>query len=110
MLLHTLPALFRLHELNYFTSPRTTQEKARAEREKTRCRDELSSALLKRYEVLKEHYGKTALVPLKNGVCTGCFITQPESGLIEVEDGIYQCQHCGRLLYKPEELYEESGF
>ncbi len=109
MLLHTLPALFRLHELKYFTSLKSREDVERAETEKARCRRKLAPEPLRRYEVLEERYGKTALVPVKNSVCTGCFIRQPGSGLIEVGEEIYQCQHCGRLLYRPEELYEVFG-
>ena len=106
MLLHTLSALVRLHELTHGDnshSPRT-------EIEKTRCEEELSLDLLKRYQILEERHGESAVVPVTNSICGGCFIRQPNSGMNEIASQLYQCQHCGRILYDPEDLYEESGF
>ena len=106
MLLHTLSALVRLHELKYHT----TEDTDRKEKEIKRCESELPPEVLKRYHQMEEQYGETALVPIANNVCTGCFIKQPNLGVKEITDQIYQCQYCGRLMYNPQDLYDESGF
>ncbi|MCX6999736.1 MAG: hypothetical protein NT106_05490 [Candidatus Sumerlaeota bacterium] len=103
MLLHTLSALTRLHELEFGTEKGTV----RTDIERIRCEHEISQAILKRYNILVERYGKTALVPIENNICSGCNIKQPNTGPIEVSSQIYQCSHCGRLLYYPDDLYED---
>lgn len=100
MLLHTLSTLARLHELNFSKAGETVKGNL----EKKLCESEISSEILKQYHIVAERYGKTALVPIQKNTCTGCFITQPRTGPNELAPGIYQCTHCGRFLFSPDDL------
>lgn len=106
MLLQTLSALVRLHELKC----KTDVDNQRSSKEIKRCRSEIPNDILKKYDILWERFGKTALVPLKNKTCTGCYIKQPIANLSDLGHQIYQCHHCRRMMYFPDDLYEESGF
>lgn len=51
----------------------------------------------------KRYYSKfsdRAIVPLKNGVCTGCYVTIPPMRIdrIRVMDSLEICENCGRIL------------
>jgi predicted nucleic acid-binding Zn-ribbon protein len=107
LLIHTLSALVRLHELKHASA---AEWSSRVDREMARCESEISPEIMKRYQIMEERYGKTALVPLKKGICTGCYLHQPKSGGIELSNQLYQCHYCGRLLYHLEDLYDESMF
>lgn len=107
LLIHTLSALVRFHELRHVNAQNRSSRDAS---EIARCESEISPEIMKRYQIMEERYGNTALVPLKNGICTGCYLHQPKSGGIELTGQIYQCHSCGRLLYELEDLYDESMF
>ncbi|MBN1902989.1 hypothetical protein JW926_16820 [Candidatus Sumerlaeota bacterium] len=107
LLIHTLSALVRLHELKHASPMYRT---LRDENEIARCELEISPEIMKRYQIMEERYGSAALVPIKNGICTGCYLHQPKSGGIELTNSLYQCHYCGRLLYHLEDLYDESAF
>jgi predicted nucleic acid-binding Zn-ribbon protein len=107
VLIHTLSALVRLHELKHANSQ---DRSSRDASEIARCESEISFEIMKRYLIMEERYGSTAMVPLRNGICTGCYLHQPGSGGIELTNQIYQCHYCGRLLYQLEDLYDESMF
>jgi hypothetical protein len=51
-----------------------------------------------------------ALVPMRQEVCGGCHMYLRPQIVNEIMAGekIHTCQHCGRLLYHPEN-FEESG-
>lgn len=66
-------------------------------------RDELATKidekLLKTYERAAKRY-KQAIVPVKGGVCLGCFVKLPtEVACRGHEDFIKTCENCGRILY-----------
>ena len=106
MLLHTLSALVRLHELTFYPE----EHAVRASVESGRCESEISPEVMKEYRRQLTRHGETALVALKNRTCTGCFIQQSLSALEEIGPQIYQCQHCGRLMYRLSELYDEAVY
>src|SRR5574341_1151354 len=65
----------------------------------------IDTIILKRYERLKGHKGETdAVVPVKNGVCQGCFIgvSTAASAEIQRKDVASTCDHCGRFIYYSE--------
>ncbi len=106
MLLHTLTALVRYHELQHSrhgTSPRILSELIA-------LKDEIPAEVMQRYRVLEERYGQTALVLLNDDVCMGCFIRQPASALREIAPNLHQCNHCGRLMYEQDHLDDEEVF
>jgi len=63
---------------------------------------EMDSIILKRYERLRGHKSETdAVVPVRNGVCQGCFIgvSTATSAEIQRKDVASTCDHCGRFIY-----------
>jgi predicted nucleic acid-binding Zn-ribbon protein len=69
-----------------------------------RTRDELARTVDRRwldlYERALRRHGR-AIVPVKNRVCLGCFITLPSSASPPAEDDDEPrvCESCGRILY-----------
>ena len=97
-----LAALVRLHELN--VDP--PKSKATRQRQEERLLQALSSRLRAHYDHARARYGDSALVPLERNVCRGCYMRQP-SVLNEIEEGISQCENCGRLNYDADLAFEE---
>ena len=56
----------------------------------------IDPALLRRYETIAGKYERP-LVPVRNGVCYGCFVRFPTAKLT---DDPLTCESCGRLLYR----------
>ena len=69
-----------------------------------RTRDELAATIdrhwIDLYEKALRRYGR-AVVPVKERVCLGCFITLPSSVSRPAEgsDELRVCESCGRILY-----------
>ena len=66
-------------------------------------RDELASKIddvfLKTYERTTKRY-KQAIVPVKGGVCLGCFVKLPTEVACRGQEGLIRtCENCGRILY-----------
>lgn len=66
-------------------------------------RDELAAKInqkfLRTYERVAKRY-RQAIVPVKGGVCLGCFVKLPtETACRGQEDFIKTCENCGRILY-----------
>ncbi len=97
-----LAALLRLHE--YCTEGKKAPKRGA---EVNRLRQSLSEELSERYDGLVEQHGAGAIAELDRGICTGCFMRQPDQ-TIQVEEDIYACQNCGRLLYDPDVAYDYS--
>lgn len=62
---------------------------------------ELTPALLNRYETIRARRHGIAIVPARNGVCQGCYISIPPQLYIRVQSqrDIIFCPHCHRILY-----------
>jgi predicted nucleic acid-binding Zn-ribbon protein len=58
--------------------------------------------LLRKYERVTARYPR-AVVPMRDGVCFGCFMRQPAQkavvGAPETAQ-VESCQHCGRILFR----------
>lgn len=54
-----------------------------------------------RYEFIRERLRHPVIVPVAEGVCTGCNITIPPQSFIELQKGtqILSCPNCQRLIY-----------
>lgn len=52
------------------------------------------------YERYFSKFGERAIVPVKDGVCSGCFISIPpmRQDKIRTMDEIIYCENCGRIL------------
>ncbi len=67
--------------------------------------DKVRNDLRTLYERYFEKYHHRAIVPVKGGVCQGCFVTIPPMRLdiIRRMDSIEFCENCGRILIWEEE-------
>ncbi len=66
---------------------------------------QFDNKILTFYEKIKRWAKDTAVVPVKQQACYGCFIKINDKTYAEVLKGeeIVNCLHCGRILYKGEE-------
>jgi predicted nucleic acid-binding Zn-ribbon protein len=101
-MIHPLAALLRLHEINVETA-RTHQPLNREE--VSRLMQALTPAMIERYRVLYREYGEDAVAPVRRGACTGCHTRTPAK-MPRLDDEIYECERCGRILYIPAIAYE----
>jgi predicted nucleic acid-binding Zn-ribbon protein len=62
--------------------------------------EDVRNDLLRVYERYFSKFGERAIVPVKGGVCSGCFIAIPPMRLdkIRAMDEIIYCENCGRIL------------
>jgi len=62
---------------------------------------QIQPAMLNRYRRLARRMGR-AIVPVVDGVCTGCFTNVPSIFTSSVNRGkVINCETCGRMLYWP---------
>lgn len=61
-------------------------------------REAIEPAVLRRYDRISRKYDRP-LVPVRNGVCYGCFVRYPTARLAELGEELTTCESCGRLLY-----------
>ncbi|HEY7470823.1 MAG TPA: C4-type zinc ribbon domain-containing protein [Gemmatimonadota bacterium] len=61
---------------------------------------EIDPAVLRRYDTIRRKYDRP-LVPVRRGVCYGCFVKFPTARLAEISggDAPILCESCGRMLY-----------
>ncbi len=102
-MLGPLESLIRLHELTVDKPDVKNRRRMRAEVD--RCKLELPPEIVDRHEYLVGRYGKSALVPIKGGCCTGCYISVPSSRE-SLEEGLYACEQCGRLLFDESKVFD----
>ncbi len=85
-----------LKEMGFELSGLKELENARLE-----LAEQISPAILNRYEKLAVHY-KIAILPITGDKCLGCFVRLPTSffsSTTVVE--LITCENCGRMLYIP---------
>jgi predicted nucleic acid-binding Zn-ribbon protein len=61
-------------------------------------RNEIDPAFLRRYDAIAAKYERP-LVPVRKGICYGCFVRFPIAKLTQSPDDALTCESCGRLLY-----------
>jgi len=73
-------------------------------KEREKIASEISSDILSDYEFIAKNKNGVGIVAIKNGVCTGCYMTLPPQMIHDIRKGIkiYHCQFCARILYYPE--------
>jgi predicted nucleic acid-binding Zn-ribbon protein len=61
---------------------------------------EIDPAVMRRYDTIRRKYDRP-LVPVRRGVCYGCFVKFPTARLAEISEGDAPilCESCGRMLY-----------
>lgn len=62
---------------------------------------EIDPAIMRRYQSIRRKYDRP-LVPVRRGVCYGCFVRFPTARLSEMDekDAPIVCESCGRMLYQ----------
>lgn len=76
---------------------------------------DISSAVLKKYETIKEKRHGIAIVSSVAGICQGCHMNIPPQAYIHLQKGspdLIFCPHCHRILYwnpTPETQEPEKG-
>lgn len=75
-----------------------SQALERLERERAQRAAAVEGKLLQRYEELRARY-EDPIVPVHNGVCTGCNLRVSEITVERVRYEIVTCENCSRLLY-----------
>lgn len=62
---------------------------------------EVPAPVLSRYEFIRRRLEHPVIVPVDNGICTGCHISIPPQVFIELQRGqqILSCPNCQRLIY-----------
>ena len=64
-------------------------------------KSEIDPEIMRRYETIRRKYDRP-LVPVRRGVCYGCFVKFPTARLAEMDDRDVPilCESCGRMLYQ----------
>lgn len=64
-------------------------------------RSEIDPSIMRRYDSIRRKYDRP-LVPVRRGVCYGCFVKFPTARLAEMSDrdAPILCESCGRMLYQ----------
>lgn len=62
-------------------------------------REEIARPLLRRFDRIATKYDRP-LVPVRNGVCYGCFVQYPTAKIAGLGATPTTCESCGRLLYR----------
>ncbi len=104
-MIRPLAALLRLHEINQMSKGKPISDTQ--QREVSRLLQSITPEAHRAYLQNLKKYGDNAVAPISHGACTGCYVKQP-SVMSEIEDSIYRCQSCGRLIYDQDEAYELS--
>lgn len=66
--------------------------------------------VLSRYEFIRERLDYPVIVPVDQGICSGCHISIPPQSYIELQKGkqILSCPNCQRLIYWNEHFTAEE--
>lgn len=73
--------------------------------ERLRISKRIKSRYLEIYERVRSIRNDPVVVPVRNGACGGChaFVPTQKVDHLRKTKGIDTCEHCGRILYIPEE-------
>ncbi|GHV52493.1 hypothetical protein FACS1894206_01350 [Deltaproteobacteria bacterium] len=69
---------------------------------------DIPAPVLSRYEFIRQRLSHPVIVPVHEGICSGCNIAIPPQGYIELQKGaqILSCPNCQRLIYWSEHFSE----
>lgn len=76
-----------------------TDDAATIDAEIENLKSEIDPPVLRRFEKIATKYDRP-LVPVRNGVCYGCFVRYPTAKLADIGDTPTTCESCGRLIYQ----------
>lgn len=71
------------------------------DKERAAAGQDIPAPVLARYEFIRQRLAHPVIVPVNTGVCSGCNISIPPQGYIELQRGtqILSCPNCQRLIY-----------
>lgn len=86
------------------------QEKNQVSQERGELLEKFDNKILTFYQKIRRWAKDSAVVPVKDQACYGCFMKINDKTYSEVikSEEIINCPHCGRILYKEEETTEEA--
>ena len=84
------------------------QERNNVSQDRGQLLEKFDKKILTFYEKIRRWAKDTAVVPVKDQACYGCFMKINDKTYSEVikSEEIINCPHCGRILYKEEETEE----
>lgn len=70
-------------------------------REKERATKAIPQPILERYNFIRQRLESPVIVPVREGICQGCFIAIPPQNYIDLQKGeqILSCPNCQRIMY-----------
>ena len=79
------------------------------DKQRTAAGNDIPAPVLSRYEFIRSRLEAPVIVPVAEGVCSGCNICIPPQGFIELQKGkqILSCPNCQRLIYWCEHFQAE---
>ena len=79
-------------------------------KERSELLEKFDNKILTFYEKIKRWAKDSAVVPVKKQACYGCYMKINDKTYAEVikAEEIINCQHCGRILYKEDEVLVEA--
>eukprot|EP01029_Cantina_marsupialis_P030584 TRINITY_DN8329_c0_g1_i1.p3 TRINITY_DN8329_c0_g1~~TRINITY_DN8329_c0_g1_i1.p3 ORF type:complete len:222 (-),score=74.22 TRINITY_DN8329_c0_g1_i1:101-766(-) len=86
------------------------QERNKVSQERGELLEEFDKKILTFYQKIRRWAKDSAVVPVKDQACYGCFMKINDKTYAEVikSEEIINCPHCGRILYKEDEPTEEA--
>ncbi|QKF82924.1 zinc ribbon domain-containing protein [Halarcobacter ebronensis] len=86
------------------------QERNVVSQQRAELLEEFDKKILTFYQKIRRWAKDSAVVPVKNQACYGCFMKINDKTYSEVikSEEIINCPHCGRILYKEDESTEEA--
>ena len=86
------------------------QEKNQVSQERGELLEKFDNKILTFYQKIRRWAKDSAVVPVKDQACYGCFMKINDKTYAEVikSEEIINCPHCGRILYKEVETTEEA--
>ena len=73
--------------------------KRKAVRTILKLRSQLPIQILHQYDYRKPHFGGNSVVPVENGICSGCRVVLSQRTLRRSYQHLTECEHCGRLVF-----------
>jgi predicted nucleic acid-binding Zn-ribbon protein len=82
--------------------------RAKLSQDKAKLIEQIDKKILSFYEKIKRWAGESAVVPVRNQACYGCYMKLTNRIYSEflASDEINTCPHCGRIIYKEENIEE----
>jgi len=97
-----MKALLNLQSLEFSSKMPPVRGRNGLKQSIDRLRRILSIQVLREYDFRKRRYGASCVVPMDNGICTGCQVALSVRTRRLAKHHVTECEHCGRLLYNPE--------